>query len=173
MKKKLIVTLMALSLSVMMFGCGTDAETGKDANSTTNVEGTTKPTSTPTEAPTPTTKPTETPTPTPTPKPTETPTPTPEVTSSFEDAVVGKYWLEVWYGGQNGYYFDNNGKVIIGNSEGQRECPYSLEEDNWVNIDGVSYHYSLWDGMLSLATPPEEGFAYEEITKEEFDSLFK
>ncbi len=261
MKKKLIVTFMAFSLSVMMFGCGTDTETGKDANSTTKVEGTTKPT----EAPTSTTKPTEAPTPTT--KPTETPTPTPEVTISFEDAVkgkylvtedgqegyyfgeekviqagidfgqeeydyymdsegnitiigmpvlwefkdgkiwigsgwssvelvpfkevdkeefdnlfgnefsfeadiVGKYWVEAWYGGSHGYYFDTD-KVIIGNSEGQRECSYYLEEDSWVNIDGCSYLYDFWNGQLSLATPPEEGFSYKEVDKAEFDNLFK
>ena len=159
---------MALSFSVMMFGCGTNAETEKDANSTTKVEGTT----TPTEAPTST--PTEAPTPTPTEEPTPTPTEAPvvEETVSFEEDIAGKYWAENFYNGYNGYYFDGD-KVIIGQKgKGQTEYSYYLEEDNWVNIDGDSYMYELVDGELSLGMPPLETYTYTEVDKAEFDSLF-
>ena len=164
MKKKLIVTLMALSLSVMMFGCGTNDETEKDANSTTKVEETTKPTEAPTS--TPTSTPTATPTPAPTDTPTPTPTEAPVQEASFEDDIAGKYWVENFYNGYNGYYFDGD-KVIIGQKgKGQTEYSYYLEEDNWVNIDGDSYMYELVDGQLSLGMPPLETYTYTEVDKE-------
>lgn len=167
MQKKMIRTLMALSLSAMLFGCGATVETENNASSTNQVEGTTKPTQAPTPIPTEA--------PTSTPKPTSKPTPTPTPAVSFEDDIAGKYWIEVRANGDNGfcgYYFDGE-KVAVGKlNNGRKEYSYSLEDDSQVNIDGTVYLYDLVDGQLLIGTQSFNMLTCKEIDEEEFCNVF-
>ena len=157
MKKKMLMTLLALSVSVMMIGCGTTGETGKENNSQveTSTEKNTEEkneesTSTQEES--------------------QTEESTKEEQSEFESTVMGKYWITDYE--EMGYYFDKD-KVIIGMGSTQTEYSYTIDADGNIDVDGEPIIWEFVDGQLWMATPPFESFPFEEVDKDTFDGLFQ
>lgn len=153
MKNKIVLTFMVLSLSIMLFGCGTNAESETDTNFSDKVEETDE-----TNGTNATNSELET-----------------DEQNNFTYDFEGKYWVIYRDYGSSGYYFDGTNVTALVTVGGEQITPYSVKDGLilFTYEEVLEYNYYIEDGNLYLF--PNDGsmeICCVEVDKAEFDSLF-
>ena len=188
MKKNIVIAFMAVSLTAMLFGCGSKAETETNTKTTNKVETTeeSKEINSESETEEPTTEETTTEEVTTeeiTTEETTTEEPTTEETTeevtteeqnNYSYEFEGKYWVCYSEYGNYGYYFDGETVISAMEEYGKDNLSYSVE-DYYICIEGEYFVYEMSDGKLGLSYAMGDGSDmqyYEEVEKAEFENLF-
>ena len=176
MKKRILLAVMTLSLSIMLFGCGANTEDEKGTNPSNKTEATTeKVVESTTEETTeqeiePTTEEITEPV-TEVPATEEVNT---EVENNFNYDFEGRYWVEYGEYVNGGYYFDGtNATVAYG--ENKSVHAYSVV-DGFIVVtyedEGYDeFSYYIDGNTLYLAMYGQER-CFVDVDKAEFESLF-
>lgn len=149
MKKRLTLIVALFSLSVMLFGCGANAETEKDTNSSNKVEETTG-----------TNSDLET-----------------EGQSGFTYDFEGRYWVAYEEEYSLGYYFDGTNAAALVTVGSENITPYSVKNGKimftYESGEIFEYVYHIEDDCLYLLASDESlEICCVEVDKAEFDRLF-
>lgn len=98
-----------------------------------------------------------------------------EMKRIFAYDFEGKYWLRYSEYGHKGMYFDGR-QAISKIEDGGTYCKEYSVEDDVICIGEPFYRYEVKDGKLGLAYVRDERCVYsyyDEVKKEEYDSIFK